>query len=206
MNVRTLRTLLLTPCLLACIALPFAALAQFQCAPDDVLPDNAFPVARFETSMGVVEVELNRMRAPATVNNFLRYAVAGRYDGTIFHRVIKDFVAQTGGYNTEFEEIELFEPVMNESGNGLGNVTGSIAMARYADPHSATSQFYFNLADNSRALDPSSRNWGYTVFGDVISGLEVLQAIGAVPTGYNAEVDFQDVPQVPVILNSVTIQ
>jgi len=192
--------------LAAALSLPVSALAEFQCAPEDVLPDNAFPVARLDTSMGVIEVELNRMRAPATVNNFLRYAVAGRYNGTIFHRVIKDFVVQGGGYDPGFNEIELYEPVMNESGNGLGNVTGSIAMARYADPHSATSQFYFNLSDNGRALDPSSRNWGYTVFGDVISGMEVLQAIGAVATGYNAEVDFQDVPQVPVILNSVTIQ
>lgn len=183
-----------------------AVQAEFQCRPNDVLPENAFPMVRFETSMGVVEVELNRMRAPATVNNFLRYALAGRYDNTIFHRVIKDFVVQGGGYDRQFVERELFEPVMNESGNGLSNNTGTIAMARFADPHSATSQFYFNVNDNARALDPSARNWGYTVFGDVVAGQEVLKAISEVATGYNAEVDFQDVPQVPVLLLKVTIQ
>ena len=180
--------------------------ADFQCTPETVLPDNAFPVVRFETSMGVVEVELNRMRAPATVNNFLWYAVNGHYDGTIFHRVIRDFVVQGGGYDEAFNEIPLQPPVMNESGNGLQNNAWTIAMARFSDPHSATSQFFFNVADNNRALDPSARNWGYTVFGDVIAGREVLEAIAAVETGYNAQVDFQDVPLVPVRLEKVTVQ
>lgn len=192
--------------LAALLSLPAAVQADFECAPEDVMPDNMFPTVRFETSMGVIEVELNRMRAPATVNNFLRYATEGKYDGTLFHRVMKDFVVQGGGYDPEFEEIDLHPPVMNESGNGLSNILGTIAMARFNDPHSATSQFFFNMADNKRALDPSSRNWGYTVFGDVISGQEVLQEIAAVPTGYHAEVDFQDVPQVPVLLHKVTVQ
>jgi len=180
--------------------------ADFQCAPEPVLPDNAFPVVRFETSLGVVEVELNRMRAPATVNNFLWYVVNGHYDGTIFHRVIADFVVQGGGYDEEFNEIPLQPSVMNESGNGLKNNAWTIAMARFSDPHSATSQFFFNVADNNRALDPSARNWGYTVFGDVIGGREVLEAIAAVETGYNSEVDFQDVPLAPVRLKKVTVQ
>jgi peptidyl-prolyl cis-trans isomerase A (cyclophilin A) len=162
-------------------------------------------VVLLDTSMGAVEVELNRMRAPATVNNFLRYVVDGRYDGTIFHRVMKDFVVQGGGYGAQWNEVTTHPPVMNESGNGLRNVSGSIAMARFDDPHSATSQFYFNLSGND-SLDPGSRNWGYTVFGDVISGMEVLQAIAGVETGYNAEVDFQDVPLVPVTLIKVTVQ
>jgi len=179
--------------------------ADFVCAPVDVLPDNAFPTVRLETSMGMVEVELNRMRAPATVNNFLRYVVDGRYDGTIFHRVMKDFVVQGGGYDADWNEVPTNPPVMNESGNGLGNISGTIAMARFDDPHSATSQFYFNMAENA-SLDPSSHNWGYTVFGDVISGIEVLQAIADVETGYNAEVDFQDVPLVPVRLIKATVQ
>jgi peptidyl-prolyl cis-trans isomerase A (cyclophilin A) len=200
------RRLTATMLLLAAVAWIGTAQAEFQCQPDDVLPDNAFPTVRFETSMGVVEVELNRMRAPATVNNFLRYAVAGLYDNTIFHRVIKEFVVQGGGYDREFNERELFAPVMNESGNGLSNTSGTIAMARFADPHSATSQFFFNVSDNTRALDPSARNWGYTVFGDVIAGHEVLQAISEVATGYNAQVDFQDVPQMPVLLLKVSVQ
>jgi peptidyl-prolyl cis-trans isomerase A (cyclophilin A) len=183
-----------------------ATAADFQCQPEDVLPDNAFPVVRLETSLGVVEVELNRMRAPASANNFLRYVVEGRYDGTIFHRVIEDFVVQGGGYDADFEPIELFAPVMNESGNGLSNHAWTIAMARYDDPHSATSQFYFNVADNTEALDPDVRHWGYTVFGDVVSGREVLEAIAAVDTGYNATVDFQDVPLQPVTLLRASVQ
>lgn len=191
--------------LLALLGLADAHAADFDCDPAAVLPDNAFPVVRFETNMGNVEVELNRMRAPATVNNFLRYVVAGHYDNTIFHRVMKDFVVQGGGYDDQFAERPLQVPVMNESGNGLKNDLGTIAMARFDDPHSATSQFYFNMANNE-ALDPGSRNWGYTVFGDVISGMEVLQAIAAVETGYNVEVDFQDVPLVPVKLVRVSVQ
>lgn len=182
-----------------------ALAADFTCAPDDVLPDNAFPSVRLETSMGVVEVELNRMRAPAAVNNFLRYVVDGHYDNTIFHRVMKGFVVQGGGYAEDWQERPLRPPVMNESGNGLKNTAGTIAMARFDDPHSATSQFYFNMAHNE-ALDPGSRNWGYTVFGNVTAGQDVLEAIAAVATGYNAEVDFQDVPLSPVRLLKVSVQ
>lgn len=180
--------------------------AAFQCEFDDVLPDKPFPIVVFETSYGNVEVELNRMRAPATVNNFLQYVVDGHYDGTIFHRVIDDFVVQGGGYDEDFEARPAREPVLNESGNGLKNNAWTIAMARFDDPHSATDQFFFNVANNNRALDPSSRNWGYTVFGDVVSGREVLEEIAAVDTGYNADVDFQDVPLAPVRLVKVTVQ
>jgi len=170
------------------------------------LPENAFPIVVLETSMGNIEVELDRMRAPATVNNFLRYVVEGGYDGTIFHRVMKDFVVQGGGYDENFEERPVHEPVMNESGNGLGNIPWTIAMARFSDPHSATNQFFFNVADNTGALNPSPKQWGYTVFGTVITGQDVLEKIAAVETGYNAEVDFQDVPLVPVTLVKATVQ
>ncbi len=129
----------------------------------------------------------------------------GHYDDTIFHRVMNSFVVQGGGYDPGWGEVPVNAPVMNESGNGLKNNLGTIAMARFDDPHSATSQFYFNMANNE-SLDPGSRNWGYTVFGDVISGMDVLEAIAAVETGYNAEVDFQDVPLVPVTLVKVTVQ
>ncbi len=197
---------MLRPVFLLAVLLPVLAMADFEHAPEPVLPDNLFPVVRFETSMGVVEVELNRMRAPANVNNFLRYALDGAYNNTIFHRVIKDFVVQGGGFDEQWEERSTREPVMNESGNGLSNMAWTIAMARYEDPHSATNQFFFNVADNERALDPSSRNWGYTVFGDVTSGREVLEAIAQVPTGYHAALDYQDVPVTPVKLLKVTVQ
>lgn len=192
---------------LAALAAVFLSTAEaFDCSPEPVLPDNAFPIVVLETSMGTVEVELDRMRAPATVNNFLRYVVEGAYDGTIFHRVMKDFVVQGGGYDENFEERPVHDPVMNESGNGLGNIPWTIAMARFSDPHSATNQFFFNVADNTGALDPSPKQWGYTVFGTVVLGQDVLEKIAAVETGYNAEVDFQDVPLVPVMLTRASVQ
>ncbi len=175
------------------------------CFPPDVLPDNLFPMVKLETSMGDIVVELNRMRAPITTNNFLRYVQEGEYDGTIFHRVMPGFVVQGGGYTRDIEEKTMHEDIFNESGNGLKNVTGSIAMARYDDPHSATRQFYFNMNDNT-SLDPNSKNWGYAVFGMVVSGMEVLEAIAAVKTGYSEALDAEDVPLVPVLLIKASVQ
>ena len=179
--------------------------ADKDCLPPDMIPDNMFPIIELETSMGVIEVELNRMRAPITSNNFLRYVLEGEYDGTIFHRVMPGFVVQGGGYTVDIEEKTLHENVFNESGNGLKNNTGSIAMARYEDPHSATRQFYFNMSSNT-SLDPGSSNWGYTVFGTVVAGMEVLEAIAAVKTGYSEAMDAEDVPMVPVLLIKASVQ
>ncbi len=178
--------------------------ANPDCFPREMIPDNLFPSVKLETSMGDVVVELNRMRAPATVNNFLRYVLEGEYDGTIFHRVMPGFVVQGGGYTKEIVEKTLHASVCNESGNGLQNITGTIAMARFSDPHSATRQFYFNMSDNA-SLDPNSRNWGYTVFGEVISGMEVLEAIAEVKTGYSEDMDAEDVPLEPVVLTHATV-
>lgn len=180
--------------------------AEFQSHPPDVLPDNTFPVVVFETSLGTVEVELDRRRAPATVNNFLSYVVEGAFDDTIFHRIIQDFVVQGGAFDEEWNEVPARAPVMNESGNGLRNDAWTIAMARYDDPHSATSSFFFNVADNNDALDPNPKHWGYTVFGMVIAGQDVLEALAAVPTGYDAGMDYQDVPVTPVKLLKVSVQ
>ena len=174
------------------------------CFPPELIPDNLFPTVKLETSMGDVEVELNRMKAPQSVNNFLRYVLEGEYDGTIFHRVMPSFVVQGGGYTKDFEEKTLHDNVLNESGNGLKNITGSIAMARYKDPHSATRQFYFNMSENN-SLDPSSRNWGYTVFGEVISGMEVLEAIAEVETNYSEDLDAEDVPVTQVLLIKASV-
>ena len=182
-----------------------ATAAEPECFPEEVLPDNPFPTVLLKTSMGDVVVELNRRRAPVTVNNFLRYVLAGAYDGTIFHRVMPGFVVQGGGYTETIEERELFPPIINESGNGLKNLPMTVAMARFDDPHSATSQFYFNLADNA-SLDPNPRSWGYTVFGDVIGGWDVVTAIAGVDTGYNELLDAEDVPLVPVKILSATVQ
>ncbi len=174
------------------------------CFPPELIPDNLFPIVKLETSMGDIEVELNRMKAPQSANNFLRYVLEGEYDGTIFHRVMIGFVVQGGGYTKDFEEKTLHDNVLNESGNGLKNIRGSIAMARYDDPHTATRQFYFNMSDNA-SLDPGSRNWGYTVFGEVVSGMEVLDAIEAVETDYSEDLDAQDVPVTQVLLIKASV-
>jgi peptidyl-prolyl cis-trans isomerase A (cyclophilin A) len=175
------------------------------CFPPEMIPDNLFPIVKLETSMGEIEVELNRMRAPISANNFLRYVLEGEYDGTIFHRVMPGFVVQGGGYTKDIQEKTMHENILNESGNGLQNRTGSIAMARYDDPHSATRQFYFNM-DNNTSLDPNSRSWGYTVFGEVVSGMDILEAIAAVETGYSEDLDAEDVPLEQVLLIRATVQ
>jgi peptidyl-prolyl cis-trans isomerase A (cyclophilin A) len=173
--------------------------ADPDCFPKEMIPDNMFPSVKLETSMGEIVVELNRMRAPASVNNFLRYVLEGEYNGTIFHRVMPGFVVQGGGYTKDIEEKTMHASVCNESGNGLKNITGTIAMARYADPHTATRQFYFNMNDNA-SLDPNSRSWGYSVFGEVISGMEVLEAIAEMETGYSEDLDAEDVPVEVIML------
>jgi peptidyl-prolyl cis-trans isomerase A (cyclophilin A) len=181
-----------------------ALIAQTDCFPKDILPDNMFPSVRLETSMGDIVIELNRLRAPATVNNFLRYVTEGQYNGTIFHRVIPEFVIQSGGYTESIEERDLHPPVLNESGNGLKNMPMTVAMARYEDPHSATSQFFINMAANS-SLDPNAANWGYTVFGQVVSGQEVATAISEVETGYDENLDATDVPLKTITLISASV-
>lgn len=191
--------------LLTLLLFPGVSTAECNCSPEELLPDNMFPSIELETSMGKVVVELNRMRAPATSNNFLRYVLDGAYDGTIFHRVMPGFVVQGGGYSPDFEDRDLNDPVMNESGNGLLNNLGTIAMARFSDPHSATSQFYFNM-ENNQSLNSSSKGWGYTVFGDVIEGMDVLQAISQVATGYSEGLAASDVPVEQVLLIKASVQ
>lgn len=173
------------------------------CKPPEVAVDNLFPSVKFETSMGDIVVELDRLKAPITANNFLRYVLAGNYDGSIFHRVEPEFVIQGGGYDTEFAERPAFPAILNESGNGLKNRQWSIAMARFDDPHSATGQFYFNMADNS-SLDPG-QEWGYAVFGTVLEGKDVLTAMAGVETDFNAILDAADVPVNHVVIKRATL-
>ncbi len=175
-----------------------------ECFPEEVIPENMFPSVRLETSMGDIIVELDRLRAPVSSNNFLRYVLDRKYDNTIFHRVMPGFVVQGGGYTEALEERELYAPIINESGNGLKNMPMTIAMARFDDPHSATNQFYFNVAANS-SLDPNPKSWGYAVFGQVISGQDVVEAISNVDTGYSEDLDASDVPLAPVKLLSATV-
>jgi cyclophilin family peptidyl-prolyl cis-trans isomerase len=148
-------------------------------------------------------LQLDAQRAPVTVRNFLDYVGAGQYDGTIFHRVIDGFVVQGGGYTPDLKEKPTRDPVPNESGNGLSNVRGTIAMARTEDPHSATSQFYINLKDNVK-LDPNPERWGYCVFGKVVEGMDVIDAIAKVPTGPRGEMD-RDVPKTDVVVQKMEL-
>ncbi len=152
------------------------------------------------TSKGVITLELDAERAPVTVANFLEYVNSGHYDDTIFHRVIPGFVIQGGGMESGMREKTTQAPIENEADNGLKNLTGTICMARTNDPHSATSQFFINLKDNS-FLDHTEKTpsgWGYAVFGRVTSGMEIVEAIAAVQTGNSGH--HQDVPLEDVVL------
>jgi peptidyl-prolyl cis-trans isomerase A (cyclophilin A) len=170
----------------------------------DIQPDTLYPRVELDTSLGKIVVELDRTRAPITVDNFLTYVVKGEYDNTLFHRVIGDFVVQGGGLDLKQEEKPEDKPIVNESGNGLSNGMFTIAMARDNEPHSATRQFYFNVADNTK-LDPSKRRWGYAVFGEVVEGSEVLTAMAAVETETNAKLGWPDFPTKPLVLKTAKL-
>jgi cyclophilin family peptidyl-prolyl cis-trans isomerase len=175
--------------------------SEILAADDPSVP--LFPRIAVETTQGVFILELDGSRSPITVANFVRYVNDGQYDGTIFHRVIPGFMAQAGGYIADYEEKPVRAPIPNESGNGLKNERGTIAMARMGQPHSATSQFFINLVDNA-ALDPSPRRWGYTVFGLVVDGLDVLDKIAEIPTGSGGPFP-SDVPQSTVLIKSMKL-
>lgn len=168
-----------------------------------VQPDNLFPQVKIETQFGNIIVELDRHRAPITANNFLGYVISGTYDGTIFHRVVKDFVVQGGGYDILYNPKKQSKPIYNESGNGLKNKSYTIAMAREADPHSATNQFYFNLSDNN-TLDPG-RDWGYAVFGTLMQGEEVLDLISSAVTHTSPELGWDEVPKNTIIIKKISV-
>ena len=153
---------------------------------------------RVDTNLGSFVIELDTARAPLTVANFLEYVRAGHYNGTIFHRVIGNFVAQGGGYDEKYVEKPTRASIPNESGNGLSNRRGTVGLARTGEPHSGTAQFYLNLADNA-ALDPQASRWGYTVFGRVVEGMKVVDDIGAVATGEVGPFE-HDAPLKPVIV------
>jgi peptidyl-prolyl cis-trans isomerase B (cyclophilin B) len=162
-------------------------------------------VIEMKTTFGVITLELDAEKAPKTVENFVRYATEGFYDGTIFHRVIDNFMIQGGGFDADMQQKETGEPVENEADNGLKNDRGTIAMARTMDPHSATAQFFLNVKDND-FLNHSGKNmqgWGYTVFGKVTAGDDVLDKIRSVETGNKS--GHQDVPKDSIVIESVTV-
>ncbi len=186
------------------IALLFGSWVSFASAAD-IQPDNLFPKVKLVTSAGDIVVELNRAKAPLTVANFLQYVKIGSYNNTIFHRVVPGFVVQGGGYDAEFNAKTEFHPIPNESGNGLANNYGTIAMARQSEPHSATRQFYFNINDNEK-LGPSSKGWGYAVFGWIVEGEAVLEKLAAVETlTFHEPTGWQDVPAQPPMLIRIEV-
>ena len=161
------------------------ALVALLCIAAPALASDAAPAVmrvRMETTAGVIVLELDTARAPLSVANFVQYVRDGHYDGTIFHRVIGNFVVQGGGYTVDGTEKPCRSPIPNESGNGLSNRRGTVAMARVGDPHSATAQFYVNITDNL-GLDPAPTRWGYAVFGRVVQGMDVVDHIANVATG-----------------------
>jgi len=170
----------------------------------------ANPKVKIETSHGDIVLLLDAQAAPESVANFVLYVEDGFYNGTVFHRVIKDFMIQGGGFEQGMKKKDTRSPIKNEANNGLKNVRGSIAMARTNNPHSATAQFFINTVDNDTAhkgrksLDyKSERNWGYAVFGKVISGMETVDKIRSVQTGTAGM--FRDVPVQPVTINKASL-
>ena len=158
---------------------------------------------RFTTNMGVFDVELNEAAAPKTCENFLSYVRSGFYNGTIFHRVISGFMIQGGGFEPGLKQKQTKAPIENEANNGLKNDKYTIAMARTNEPHSATSQFFINVADNDflNPTSPTSRGWGYAVFGKVVSGTDVIDAIARVRTASRSW--YGDVPVEDVVMEKV---
>lgn len=162
-------------------------------------------MVKMETSKGVITIELDGDKAPETVANFITYVQEGFYDGTIFHRVIPNFMIQGGGFTTDMAQKPTYDPVQNEANNGLKNETGAIAMARTQDPHSATAQFFINVNDNDflNFSSESSQGWGYAVFGKVTEGMDVVNTIKDVQTTVVGP--YQDVPAETVTIEKVTI-
>jgi peptidyl-prolyl cis-trans isomerase A (cyclophilin A) len=164
---------------------------------------SANPSVEMKTNQGSIVIELYRDKAPKTVDNFLQYVKDGFYNGTIFHRVIDGFMIQGGGFEPGMKEKTTRAPIENEAKNGLKNETGTLAMARKPDPHSASAQFFINLKNNAFLDYPGQDGWGYAVFGKVSKGMDVVNKIAKVPTG-NAGMH-QNVPTTPVVIESITL-
>lgn len=163
------------------------------------------PRVRMITSMGTIELELYPAKAPATVKNFLEYINQGHYNGLIFHRVIKGFMIQGGGFEPNMKQKAAGASIKNEANNGLGNSAGTIAMARTSDPHSASAQFFINTVDNSflNYTSPTPRGWGYTVFGKVSKGMDVVKKIEGTATGQRGP--YGDVPKTNIVIKKIYV-
>lgn len=203
----------LKKCLLTCALFAFTTglvladnHASSEGASGEAMMNENMPRVRLVTNLGDIVIALDQAKAPKTVENFLGYVNEGFYNGTIFHRVIDGFMIQGGGFTQDFEKKATRAPVENEANNGLKNDRGTVAMARTNQPHSATAQFFINVVNNDflnfRSQTP--RGWGYAVFGTVVEGMEVVDAIRRTPTGSGGPFR-KDVPQTPVIIQSVSM-
>lgn len=165
----------------------------------------ADPRVELKTNRGSIVIELNQAKAPKTVANFLQYVKDGHYNGTVFHRVIDGFMVQGGGFDKDLRQKPTRAPVENEAANGLKNDYGTVAMARTPDPHSASAQFFINVKNNDflNYREPTPQGYGYSVFGKVVAGMDIVDKIAKVPTG-NAG-PHQNVPREPVVIESATI-
>jgi cyclophilin family peptidyl-prolyl cis-trans isomerase len=188
-SVNSVRRLLVVTCSALCLAAPSWA--------------QDAPTVKFHTTVGDFVVEVYPDKAPKTVDNFLQYVKAKHYDGTIFHRVINNFMVQGGGYSKTLSQKPTRPPIPLEAANGLTNDLGTIAMARTGEPNSATSQFFINVKDNA-FLNAKGKSDGYTVFGKVISGMDIIEKMKAVPTGPSGMFP-SDVPVTPIVINSATL-
>jgi peptidyl-prolyl cis-trans isomerase B (cyclophilin B) len=180
-------------------------LAAITLLPGFTLANQINPMIILTTNKGDITIEMYANEAPVTVQNFLGYVESGFFDGLIFHRVINGFMIQGGGFTPEMQQKSTGDPIQNEADNGLKNETGTIAMARTGDPHSATAQFFINL-ENNDFLNHTAKNpqgWGYTVFGKVTEGMDVVKQIGSVSTG--REGSYSDVPEEPVIIEQIRL-
>ena len=180
----------------ACLSTMPPSFAQ-EAAPA-AAPTNNSPRVRVVTNAGSFVIELDRTRAPLTVEAFLGYVNDGFYVGTIFHRIVAGFIVQGGGFTKDLEQKPVTKSVFNESGNGLSNLRGTVGFARSGEPHSGTSQFYINIADNLD-LNPRPTRWGYAVFGKIVEGMDVVDAIGSRPTGAKPPFD-RNVPIDTVVI------
>ncbi len=190
--------------IIALVLCGFTHKLQAACPTDEIYPDASFPELTIETTIGKVIIELDRGRAPLTVNHFLHHVKTGIYDDNLVHRVVPDYVIQTGAFKTDLSTTKGCGTLFNESGNGLTNDRGTLSMARYDDPHSAKASFFINLSDNEN-LDPNRKSWGYAVFGYVVSGMDVVDKIAQVKTGYDNQLNAKDVPTEPVTIISVRL-
>ena len=193
---------------LAAVLFAGATLAQTAAAPA-AAPEAAAPAPKvvLHTNMGDITMEVYPDKAPKSVENFLQYVKDKHYDGTLFHRVIDGFMVQGGGFNDQFQQKPTRPAIQNEADNGLSNARGTVAMARTNEPNSATAQFFINVVDNSRLDHVSKENgftWGYTVFGKIVAGMDVVDRIKSVETG-SAGPFPKDVPKTSVMINSVEL-